>query len=98
MFFTTDLIESTIQTSFQQFARQLGYSPNINRAVDAMLDMKEKNEELKQKLTVSEKRAVCCEDFVCIGGLMDLCKECFVAGCAQCRKEVQCPMKKKTIE
>jgi hypothetical protein len=41
----------------QQFARQLGYSPNINRAVDAMLDMKEKNEELKQKLTVSEKRA-----------------------------------------
>ena len=47
-----------------QFVRELEYRPDITRAVDAMLDEKQKNEDLKQqlrslelKLTVSEKRA-----------------------------------------
>ena len=38
---------------------------------------------------------VCCEDFICIGGMMDVCQECFDAGCGQCRIVVQCPVKTK---
>ena len=40
-----------------QFVRELEYRPDITRAVDAMLDEKQKNEDLKQQLLVSEKRA-----------------------------------------
>ena len=39
----------------------------------------------------------CCEKFTEVGGILDLCKQCFDAGCCQTWQKVRkCPIKSST--